>query len=42
MEATFSTGTSIDFQQAVRRYIPEDKTVRWIVTLNKAKQDEVT
>jgi hypothetical protein len=42
MEATFSSGTSVDFQQAVRCYIPDDKTVHWIVTLNKARRDEVT
>jgi hypothetical protein len=29
MEATCSSETSVDFQRTARRYIPEDKTLKW-------------
>jgi hypothetical protein len=29
MEATCSTETSVDFQRTTRRYIPEDRTLRY-------------
>jgi hypothetical protein len=28
IEATYSSETSVDFQQTTRRYIPEDETLR--------------
>jgi hypothetical protein len=28
METIYSTETSVDFQRATRRYIPEDRTIR--------------
>jgi hypothetical protein len=31
MEATFSSETSVDFQRTIRRYIPEDRTLEYIL-----------